>query len=180
MGRPARMRTFRMRHPARAPPRGTSGQTTPAYAMLRMRGPKREFGYPRVTMLSSDLVRNVLDSLPDALIIIGADGKIRFANHQVFEMFGLSPTEVIGATVEILLPERFRERHVNHRNGFAHSVRERPMGAGLELFGRRKDGAEFPVEISLSPVKQGEEPMVAAAIRDVTGRKLVEQALRDA
>src|SRR4051812_9756058 len=99
-------------------------------------------------MLSSDLVRNVLDSLPDALIIIDARGTIRFANHQVFEMFGLARDEVIGAKVEVLLPERFRQRHVLHRDGYASSVRERPMGAGLELFGRHKQGAEFPVEIS--------------------------------
>jgi len=131
-------------------------------------------------MLSSDLVRDVLDSLPDAMILIDSAGRIRFANHQVFELFGYSPAEVIGANVEILLPERFRQRHVGHREGYGRSVRVRPMGAGLELFGRRKDGGEFPVEISLSPVKQGTESMVAAAIRDATARKVSEQALKDA
>src|SRR5438128_4274464 len=119
-----------------------------------MRRPKWEFGYPARTMLSSDVVRNILDSLPDALIIIDSSGTIRFANHQVFEMFGLAQNDVIGAKVEVLLPERFRQRHIQHRDGFATSVRERPMGAGFELFGRSNDGTEFPVEISLSPVRE--------------------------
>ena len=141
--------------------------------MLRM-------GYPARTMLSSELVRTVLDSLPDAMIIIDPSGTIRFANHQVFELFGFSTGEVVGAKVEILLPERFRGRHVGHRDGFTANIRERPMGAGLELFGMRKDGTEFPVEISLSPVTQGGVTMFAAAIRDVTDRTLAEQALKDA
>jgi two-component system, sensor histidine kinase len=129
-------------------------------------------------MLTSGLVRGILDSLPDALIIIDATGTVRFANHQVSELFGFTIDEVVGAKVEMLLPERFRARHVGHRTGYANNVRVRPMGAGLELFGMRKDGAEFPVEISLSPVTQGAEKMVAAAIRDVTDRKHAEQALR--
>ena len=131
-------------------------------------------------MLTSELVRSVLDSLPDAMVIIDSTGTIRFANHQVSELFGFAMSEVVGSKVEILLPERFRGRHVGHRDGYTKTIRERPMGAGLELFGMRKDGAEFPVEISLSPVKQDEEVMVAAAIRDVTDRKLVEQALKAA
>jgi two-component system, sensor histidine kinase len=129
-------------------------------------------------MLSSELVRSVLDSLPDALIIIDSSGTIRFANHQVYELFGFTTGEVVGAKVEVLLPERFRGRHVGHRDGYTKNIRERPMGAGLELFGMRKDGAEFPVEISLSPVTQDSEIMVAAAIRDVTDRKLAEQAIK--
>jgi PAS domain S-box-containing protein len=131
-------------------------------------------------MLSSELVRSVLDSLPDAMVIIDPSGTVRFANHQVSELFGFSLDEVVGAKIEMLLPERFRGRHIGHRTGYTNNVRVRPMGAGLELFGVRKDGTEFPVEISLSPVAQGEESFVAAAIRDVTGRKLVEQALKDA
>jgi len=136
--------------------------------------------YPLAIMLTSELVRSVLDSLPDAMIIIDPSGTIRLANRQVSEMFGYAAAEVVGAKVEMLLPERYRGRHVGHRNGYGKSIRVRPMGAGLELFGLRKDGAEFPVEISLSPVTQGTEIMVAAAIRDVTDRKLVEQALKDA
>lgn len=130
-------------------------------------------------MLTSELVRSVLDSLPDAMIIIDSSGTIRFANHQVSELFGYSTAEVVGAKVEILLPERYRGRHVGHRDGYSNNVRVRPMGAGLDLFGMRKDGVEFPLEISLSPVSEGGEPLVAAAIRDVTERKRVEQTLND-
>ena len=131
-------------------------------------------------MLSSELVRGVLDSAPDAMIIIDAAGKVLFANHQVSALFGYAREEVVGQGVELFLPERFRDRHVGHRQNYVGAVRVRPMGMGLELFGRRKDGSEFPVEISLSPVTQGAEAMVAAAIRDVTARKQAELALQEA
>jgi PAS domain S-box-containing protein len=131
-------------------------------------------------MLSSDLVRSVLDSAPDAMIIIDSSGTILFANNQVTALFGYSPDDVMGQKVEVLLPQRFRSRHTGHRTGYSHNVRVRPMGAGLDLFGMRKDGTEFPVEISLSPISQGGDAMVAAAIRDVTERKQAEAALREA
>lgn len=131
-------------------------------------------------MLSSALVRSVLDSLPDAMVIIDATGSILFANHQVSEMFGHANAELVGGPVEILLPERFRRRHVGHRSGYTSNVRVRPMGAGLDLFAVRKDGTEFPVEISLSPITQGDAVLVAAAIRDVSERRRVEQALMEA
>ena len=114
------------------------------------------------------------------MVIIDSTGRILFANHQVGELFGHSIAEIVGAPVELLLPERFRERHVGHRHGYTDNIRERPMGAGLELFAVRKDGTEFPVEISLSPIVQEGNVLVAAAIRDVTERKLVEQAVKEA
>jgi len=131
-------------------------------------------------MLSSALVRSVLDSLPDAMVIIDSSGCILFVNHQVSEMFGHANADLIGGPVEVLLPERFRQRHVGHRNSYTGNVRVRPMGAGLELFAVRKDGTEFPVEISLSPITQGDTILVAAAIRDVTDRRRAEQALKEA
>lgn len=131
-------------------------------------------------MLSSDLVRSVLDSAPDAMIIIDAQGVIRFANRQVTALFGHDAGSIVDRPVEVLLPERFRGRHVAHRQGYTSNVRVRPMGIGLELFGRRADGSEFPVEISLSPVEQDGERLVAAAIRDVSERKRSEAALKDA
>jgi PAS domain S-box-containing protein len=131
-------------------------------------------------MLSSGLVRSVLDSAPDAMVIIDPTGTVLFANNQVTALFGHAQEEIIGAPIETLLPERFRARHVGHRTGYTNNVRVRPMGMGLDLYGMRKDGTEFPVEISLSPIAQGEQVMVAAAIRDVTERKIVEQALKDA
>jgi PAS domain S-box-containing protein len=131
-------------------------------------------------MLSSELVRSVLDSAPDAMIIIDSAGKILFANRQVSALFGYAAAELVDGPVEKLLPERFRGRHVGHRSDYTHNVRVRPMGMGLELFGMRKDGTEFPVEISLSPIDQGSDVRVAAAIRDVTERKQTEKELREA
>jgi len=131
-------------------------------------------------MLSSELVRSVLDSAPDAMIVIDSAGTILFANRQLTALFGYENAEIFGAAVEVLLPERFRARHISHRDRYSRNVRVRPMGMGLELFGRRKDGSEFPVEISLSPIGQEREDIVAAAIRDVTERRQVEQVVRDA
>jgi len=131
-------------------------------------------------MLSSDLVRSVLDSAPDAMIIIDAGGTILFANRQVGPMFGYDPAEIVGARVEVLLPERFRIKHVGHRQTYSHNVRVRPMGMGLELFGMRKDGTEFPVEISLSPMPQAANALVAAAIRDVSERRQTQRSLEEA
>jgi len=131
-------------------------------------------------MLSSSLVRSVLDSLPDAIVIIDPSGNILFANHQVEALFGFGSAEIVGGPVEVLLPERFRHRHVGHRKDYAGNVRVRPMGAGFDLFATRKDGSEFPVEISLSPITLDDNVLVAAAIRDVTDRKQVEQALKEA
>src|SRR5581483_10810783 len=124
-----------------------------------------------------ELARSALDAAPDAMIIIDAGGVIRYANRQVSALFGYPHDEVIGKEVEQLMPERFRKRHLGHRDGYIHNVRWRPMGQGLELFGQRRDGTEFPVEISLSPVQDGERTLTAAAIRDVTDRKKVEADL---
>lgn len=118
-----------------------------------------------------ELARSVLDAAPDAMIVIDASGAIRFANRQVSELFGYTRDAVLGKPVECLMPERFRDRHHAHRRVYADNVRTRPMGVGLELVGRRQDGSEFPVEISLSPIGQGDEVLFAAAIRDVSDRK---------
>jgi PAS domain S-box-containing protein len=128
-----------------------------------------------ISTLSSELVRSALDSAPDAMVLVDAKGLILFANRQVWALFGYTRDEVNGQPVELLLPERFRSRHTDHRTSFASEHRIRPMGAGLELYARRKDGTEFPVEISLSPIDAGQ--LVAAAIRDVTERKRVQQEL---
>ena len=124
-----------------------------------------------------ELARSALEAAPDAMIIIDANGVIRYANRQVSALFGYSHDEVIGKDVEELMPERYRQRHLTHRHGYTHNVRLRPMGQGLELFGRRRDGSEFPVEISLSPIQHGDAALTAAAIRDVTDRKKVEAEL---
>jgi PAS domain S-box-containing protein len=130
-------------------------------------------------MLSSDLVRSALDSSPDAMIIIDSSGAIVFANHQVSALFGYETHEITGRPVEVLLPERFRTRHVTHRQNYASNVRVRPMGNGLDLFARRNDGSEFPVEISLSPLS-GTATLTAASIRDATDRRAIEAELKTA
>ncbi len=130
--------------------------------------------------LSSELARSVLDAAPDAMIIIDDTGTIRFANRQVSALFGYSQGEIIGVAVEQLMPERFRSRHLAHRGEYGAALRPRAMGDGLALFGRRLDGSEFPVEISLSPIHNGAQVLIAAAIRDVSDRKRVEHELRAA
>ena len=130
--------------------------------------------------LSSELARSILDAAPDAMIIIDDSGTIRFANRQVSSLFGYGHDEIVGLTVEQLMPERFRSRHIEHRHDYTEAQRPRAMGEGLGLFGRRLDGSEFPVEISLSPIRAENQRLVAAAIRDVSDRKRVEKELRTA
>jgi len=110
------------------------------------------------------------------MIVVDRSGTIRFANRQVSALFGHPHDAIVGQHVEFLMPPRFHARHLEHRQAYTGSLRVRPMGPGLELFGLRVDGSEFPVEISLSPVDH-EEGLIAAAIRDVTDRKRVESEL---
>jgi PAS domain S-box-containing protein len=124
--------------------------------------------------VSSELARSALDAAPDAMIIIDDSGLICFANRQVAALFGYPNVDIIGKHVECLMPGRFQDQHVAHRQSYTRSVRVRPMGAGLELFGQRLDGTEFPLEISLSPIEDGGRVLVAAAIRDVSDRRRAE------
>lgn len=124
-----------------------------------------------------ELAQSALDAAPDALLIVDGNGIVQFANRQVSALFGYAYQEVIGKPIEQLLPERFRGSHVGHRNRYVEAARLRPMGVGLNLFARRQDGTEFPVEISLSPIAAEARKLVAAAIRDVTEHKHAEQEL---
>ena len=121
--------------------------------------------------------RTLLESAPDAMIIVDEGGKIAIVNGQAESMFGYDRGEMLGHSVEFLLPERLRKHHVSHRQGFTASARIRPMGAGLELIGLRKDNSEFPVEISLSPVPTTTGTFVSSVIRDVSRRKRMEQEI---
>jgi PAS domain S-box-containing protein len=148
----------------------------------------RTVGYRRVPIdarvdvevLTSEFLRSALESSPDAMIIVDPAGSIVFGNAQLSALFGYSRGEIIGTSVERLMPERLRAQHVGQRERFSAERRMRPMGLGLELLARRKDGSEFPVEISLSSIKDGEGTLVVAAIRDMTERKRVQRALIDA
>jgi PAS domain S-box-containing protein len=124
-----------------------------------------------------DLARSALEAAPDAMIIIDGEGVIRFVNRQVFALFGYTREEIVGLPIETLIPERFRMRHLDHRAEYAAHMRAPPMGQNLELYGLRCDGTEVPVEISLSPVANGEETLVVAAIRDVSDRQRIQQEL---
>jgi len=111
------------------------------------------------------LATMLFEAAPDAMVVIGASGRILYVNNQVEVTFGYAREELVGQFVEKLIPDRFRKRHVLHRDGFFAYPRIRPMGLGLSLYGQTKDGNEFPVEISLAPI---EGKYAVATVRDVT------------
>jgi len=112
----------------------------------------------------------LLELAPDAFVGVHGDGTIALANTQTEALFGYGREELVGAPIELLVPERFRGGHERRRDGYMADPRTRPMGAGLELFGRRRDGSEFPAEISLSSVQTDDGPLALAAIRDISER----------
>ncbi len=122
--------------------------------------------------------RVVLESAPDAIVIVNTDGEIVLVNAQTEKLFGYAREELLGQRLEMLVPDRFRDRHDDHRSVYRTDPRTRAMGAGLELFARRRDGSEFPVEISLSPLKSDDGTLISSAIRDISDRKQIENELR--
>jgi PAS domain S-box-containing protein len=139
------------------------------------REPLAGLGAPGV---SDTTVRQLLDAAPDAIVVVDAEGRIALVNKQTERLFGYARGDLLGREVEVLIPERFRGAHVGHRTRFVSAPKIRPMGSGLELFGRKRDGAEFPIEVSISPLATPGGMLVSANIRDITDRKRNELLMR--
>lgn len=123
--------------------------------------------------------RGLLESAPNAVVIVQEDGKIALVNRQTENLFGFARADLLGQPIEILIPARYREQHAKYRTGYFANPSVRPMGASLDLFGLRKDGTEFPVEVSLSPLVTEEGILVTSSIRDISERKRAEAALEE-
>ena len=124
------------------------------------------------------LSMDLLEALPDAVVAVDRDGTIVQVNSQAQELFGYEREELIGKKVEMLVPESHRQQHHHHREGFSKAPKTRRMGANLDLYGRRRNGSEFPVEISLSPISTDQGRLVLSAIRDMSDRKKISEELR--
>lgn len=120
----------------------------------------------------------LLESMPDAILMVDSSGCIVRTNGQAEQLFGYDRRDLVGCAIELLLPRRFQDGHVAHRRKFFGQPRTRAMGLGLELYGLRKSGQEFPVEISLSPLQTEDGLLVVSAIRDITDRKNIERMLQ--
>jgi PAS domain S-box-containing protein len=123
---------------------------------------------------SEQRYKHLLDAAPDAIVVVGDDSRIHLVNIQAENLFGYARAELIGRRLELLVPERFRDAHARHEAEFFAKSGARAMGSGLELFGRRKDGTEIPIEVSLSPMRDEHGTTVSAAIRDISHRKRME------
>ena len=132
-----------------------------------------------VDLAAARRFRIVVEAAPNAIVMSDRAGAIVMVNAQAERMFGYSRGELIGRSIDLLVPERFRVGHPQMRAGFLSDPRPRPMGAGRDLYGLRKDGGEFPVEIGLNPIETDDGMMVLAAIVDITARKAAETALRE-
>lgn len=129
--------------------------------------------------LAEQRFRLLLESAPDAIVIVDSTGRIMIVNAQTEKIFGYSRDDLIGQSIEILVPERFRGIHRHHRAAYSEDPHTREMGAGLELFGLRRDGSEFPAEISLSPARIGGNLLIFCAVRDITQLKQTQSVLHE-
>ena len=170
-------------HERPSPPQGTGATSAPAARPARRAakgGPPRT----RTARLLAQAeaaearFRALVESAPDAIVAVDQPGTIALVNSQAEKLFGYAREELLGQPIEILVPERFRQQHVRDRERYTAAPRTRPMGAGLALAARRKDGSEFPVEISLSPLAANGELQIMSIVRDVTDRRRAEDELR--
>jgi len=164
------------------------------YVDVTMRRSRTEHGEPCVICAEKDVTtikvlrdaklmearfRDLLESTPDGIVMANPTGHIVIANSQAERLFGYETGALRGVSVDLLLPTRYRQAHVGHRSNYFQQPRTRAMGSGLDLSGLRKDGSEFPIEISLSPLRTEESAFVMSAIRDISERKRFEKALQD-
>ena len=138
---------------------------------IRMRGASLDITKRKQ---AEEQFRLVVEAAPSAMIMINKEGRIALVNTQVEAVFGYAREELIGDSIEMLVPERFRSHHIDYRRGYFDDAQARPMGAGRELFGLRKDGSEVPIEIDLNPIHTSEELFVLASIIDISERKQAE------
>src|SRR5689334_7431678 len=132
--------------------------------------PKQETSDSQRTVAQTLLSPSILEAIPDALVAVNQHGFIIQVNSQTEALFAYTRDELIGQRIEMLVPERQRPQHHHHREHFHQQPKIRRMGSGLDLYGRRRDGSEFPVEISLSPIATGDGMMVLSVIRDISDR----------
>jgi protein-histidine pros-kinase len=125
-----------------------------------------------------ETTRAFFDSAAEGIVVVNRTGQIVRINARGAQMFGYTAGELVGQPVEVLLPERFREAHHGHRAAYGAAPRARSMGLGLDLFGRRQDGTEFPIEISLSPIQGANGPLTMALVTDITERRDLERSTR--
>lgn len=144
----------------------------------KIRGRKQSI--ERALEKSEARFRGVVEAAPNAMVMIGANGQIEMVNAQTELVFGYSRVELLGQPIEMLVPERFRGHHPKLRGAFFGDLQSRPMGAGRDLYGLRKDGSEFPVEIGLNPIETEEGTMVLSAIVDISDRKHKEDRIQAA
>lgn len=129
--------------------------------------------------MDNALFQALLESAPDAIVIVDQHGTIQLANHQVERIFGYRQEELVGQLVEVLVPERFRHGHISQRKSYTTNPVPRPMRQGRELFGRRKDGSEFPVEISLNALQTEQGPLILSAILDISTQMQARQQIAE-
>lgn len=145
---------------------------------LKKHDNEQEQTFRELTRRSEERSAQLLNSAPDAIVVVDASGRIILVNVQTEKLFGYARSELLGQGLDILIPERFRNTHGGHVSRFFTRPGARPMGGGLELFGRRKDGTELPIEVSLSPLRTEGDMTVSAAIRDITERKRLEATIK--